>query len=212
MNMQSEDVLKTRATLLKKIKDWRDKTSWQEFFDTYWPLIYAAARRAGLADDECQDVVQETMVQIARRMPDFTYDPAVGSFRGWLRNQTRWCIVKQFRKRGRLAARGARTHTEQTPADLPDPATLISDHYWDKEWEKNLLEAAIARAKVKVDPLHYQIYDLYVNQECPAEKVAKIFGVKIAQLYLIKHRLSNIITQEGQRLEKLFRGRTTATH
>src|SRR5882762_11440295 len=76
--------IQTRASLLHRLKNWQDEASWQEFFDTYWRLIYGVARQAGMTDVEAQDVVQETMVSVAKHMPTFKYDPAIGSFKAWL--------------------------------------------------------------------------------------------------------------------------------
>src|ERR1700722_16331892 len=94
----------TRTTLLQRLKNWEDQSSWQEFFDVYWKLIYSAALNAGLNEAEAQDVVQETMISVAKHMPTFQYDRALGSFKAWLLNLTRWRITDQLRKRGRLAA------------------------------------------------------------------------------------------------------------
>ena len=74
------DLLPTRRSLLGRLKHWRDDRSWQEFFDRYWRLIYSVARKAGLSSHEAEEVVQETMVSVAKRMKDFHYDPARGSF------------------------------------------------------------------------------------------------------------------------------------
>ena len=49
--MKDEDeLIPTRASLLSRLKDWQDKTSWKVFFDTYWILIYNAAIKAGLSE------------------------------------------------------------------------------------------------------------------------------------------------------------------
>ena len=37
------ELIPTRASLLDRLKDWQDETSWKVFFDTYWKLIYNAA-------------------------------------------------------------------------------------------------------------------------------------------------------------------------
>jgi RNA polymerase sigma factor (sigma-70 family) len=198
--------MQTRASLLNRLKDWQDQASWQDFFDTYWKLIYSAARSAGLADAEAQDVVQETMLCVSKRMPRFQYDPSIGKFRSWLRIQTRWCIINQFRKRGPQADRKSDSDSlddPHCPAErFPDAVSDLNDIDWDAEWKKHLLESAIARVKRRLDPLHYQVYDFYVNQEWPAEKVAARFAVKIEQVYVIKNRVTKLITDEGQRLEQ----------
>src|SRR5881296_865959 len=103
MSHQKDELIPTRASLLNRLKDWQDQSSWQEFFDTYWKLIYGVARKAGLTDVEAQDVVQETMASVAKHIPTFKYDPAIGSFKAWLLTKTRWCIIDQLRKRGPFA-------------------------------------------------------------------------------------------------------------
>ena len=97
--------LPTRATLIQRLKDWQDQASWQDFFDTYWKLIYRVAIKGGVSELEAQDVVQDTMIAVAKQMPGFKYDPRIGSFKAWLLNITRWRIVDVRRKRESLAVR-----------------------------------------------------------------------------------------------------------
>src|SRR3989449_4619891 len=107
--MKDEDeLIPTRASLLSRLKDWQDETSWKVFFDTYWRLIYNAAIKAGLIDAEAQDVVQETVIAVARNMPGFTYEAGRDSFKSWLLQVTRWKIADQFRKRAPVPAEETR--------------------------------------------------------------------------------------------------------
>jgi RNA polymerase sigma-70 factor (ECF subfamily) len=201
-----DEVHRTRATLLERLKNWEDQSSWQQFFDTYWGLIYGVARQAGLSDAEAQDVVQETMSGVAKHMPSFQYNPALGSFKTWLLNMTRWRIIDQRRKRAPVGERETSASTGGTATAsldrLVDPATLALDVMWDAEWEKNLFNAAIARVKQKIDPEKFQIFDFYVKKEWAAEKVAATFGASIDQVYLIKHRVTEMLKEEVKRLEK----------
>jgi len=75
MTPTSPEIIPTRQSLLNRLKDRDDSSSWKDFFDTYWFLIYGVARKAGLTDSEAQDVVQETIISVARKIPEFTYDP-----------------------------------------------------------------------------------------------------------------------------------------
>src|SRR3954465_4453329 len=97
--MKTGSMLATRRSLVEKLADWKDRKHWQEFFDTYWKLIYSAARKAGLTEVEAEEVVQETVITVAKNVGKLCYDPAIGSFKGWLLNITRWRIADQFRKR-----------------------------------------------------------------------------------------------------------------
>src|SRR5262249_184542 len=97
--MKQANMLATRRSLVERLADWRDQLRWQEFFDTYSKLIYSAARQSGLTDNEAQEVVQETIITVAKSIDKLKYDPAIGSFKGWLLQITRWRIADQFRKR-----------------------------------------------------------------------------------------------------------------
>jgi DNA-directed RNA polymerase specialized sigma24 family protein len=101
MTEDPDKFIPTRESLLSRLKDWDDQESWRRFFDTYWRLIYRAALKAGLIETEAQDVVQETLISVAQKMPGFKYEPAIDSFKGWLFYQTRLRIADQFRKRKR---------------------------------------------------------------------------------------------------------------
>ena len=107
MRAPVDELLPTRQSLLSRLRDWDDQESWREFFETYWRLIYSVARKSGLTDDEAQDVVQETVITVAKNIGK--YDPREGSFKSWLLHTTRWRIADQFRRwTGRQAAHRAR--------------------------------------------------------------------------------------------------------
>ncbi len=78
--MNKDDFIPTRLSLLNRLKNWEDQRSWQDFFNTYWKFIYGVAIKAGLTDAEAQDVVQETVVTVAKKIKDFQLDAKRGSF------------------------------------------------------------------------------------------------------------------------------------
>jgi RNA polymerase sigma-70 factor (ECF subfamily) len=204
MKHTNDELAPTRASLIHRLKDWQDESSWRDFFNVYWKLIYGIARKAGLTDAEAQDVVQETLVSVAKHMPSFKYDPGIGSFRAWLLNMTRWRIIGQFRKRQPVAEhrrQGDSTARTDTIEAIPDPVAGL-DAAWQAEWETNLMNAAMNNLRRRIDPQRLQIFDFYVNKEWPPEKVAERFGVSTDLVYQIKHRITDAIRAEVSRLEK----------
>ncbi len=201
-----DELIPTRASLIQRLKNWEDQASWQEFFETYCRLIFGVAVKRGLTKSEAQEVVQETMISVAKHMPAFKYDPAIGSFKTWLLNMTRWRIADQVRKRLPLAAiqeaGDGILHEDYEPAGAGSEVSPELEKIWDAEWEKNLLEVAVGKARRKLDPHQYQIFDFYVNKAWPAEKVAKTLGISTNQVYLAKHRVTELIMQEVERLKK----------
>ena len=99
MNPPSDDSLKTRASLVARLRDWEDADSWRDFSKTYERLILGVARKAGLTEAECLDVQQEVLLSVAKSIATFDPSREVGSFKAWLLNLTRWRIADQLRKR-----------------------------------------------------------------------------------------------------------------
>ncbi len=205
MTLLVEDPIPTRYTLLSRLEDRGDQDSWKDFFDTYWRLIYSVAVKSGLTEAEAQDVVQETIISVARDIHKFERDRALGSFKGWLRTIIRWRIADQLRKRTRASWGDA----PQTGADLlrpdveeiPDPAGEAAESVWEEEWQANLLKAAMETIKSRVKEEHYQIFDLYVIKQWPVRNVARALRVNVGLVYLVKYRISALLKKEIRRLE-----------
>ena len=205
MDYGSDDSIPTRHSLLSRLKHWDDQESWRDFFDTYWKLIYGVAIKSGMSDVEAQEVVQETVIAVAKKIPEFKTDPAFGSFKAWLLHLTRWRIADQFRKRQRQGRahqhRSDKTSTTSTIGKIQDPAGFELESIWDEEWEKNLIDAALERVKRQVNAKQYQIFYLYMIKKLSVRSVAKSLGVNIGQVYLAKHRVGGLVKKEIKNLE-----------
>jgi RNA polymerase sigma-70 factor (ECF subfamily) len=202
---RTDDAVATRRSLLTCLKDWDDQESWKQFFDTYWKLIYSVAVKARLSHAEAEDVVQETVISVARKMHDFKYDPARGSFRSWLKQLTHWRIVDQLRKRQPQSESPRRPEddSERTPTveRVPDPASLDLDGLWEGEWRKNLMDVALRRVKRRVNAKDYQLFDLYAVKHWPVAEIAETLGVSSDQVYQAKSRITALLKKEIERLE-----------
>ena len=196
---------KTRKSLIARLDNWEDQRTWDEFYKTYWKLIYSVGLKAGLRSDEAFDVVQETILSIAKQSQKNMYDPEKGSFKSWLMNMTRWRINDQFRKRKKDTAMNIAEWDDEGEKTsvidkMEDPNTGTLERLWDIEWKKNLADAALEKVKEQVSPKQYQIFDCYVIREWDAGKVQEQLGVSMSQVYLAKHRVGKILKKELAKL------------
>jgi RNA polymerase sigma-70 factor (ECF subfamily) len=196
---------KTRKSLIARLDNWEDQKTWDEFYQTYWRLIYSVAIKAGLRPEEAFDCVQETILSIAKQSKKKLYDPEQGSFKTWLMNMTRWRINDQFRKRKKdTAMTGGDWDDDRKTAVIDrveDPNGDVLSRLWDVEWKKNVADAALARVKAQVSPKQYQIFDFYVIRQWDAQKVQEKLNVSMAQVYLAKHRVGAVLKKELAKLE-----------
>ncbi len=198
---------KTRKSLIARLDNWEDQRTWDEFYKTYWRLIYSVALKSGLRSEEAFDAVQETILSIAKQSKKNLYDPNQGSFKTWLMNMTRWRINDQFRKRKKDTAMATGEWDDERKTAvidrLEDPNGDLLERMWDVEWKQNLADAALARTKSLVSPKQYQIFDYYVVKQWDADKVQQHLGVSMAQVYLAKHRVGAVLKKELEKLRKL---------
>lgn len=205
----TDTILPTRQSLLSRLRDVRDQEGWREFFELYWRLIYNVARRAGLADAEAQDVVQNTFIYLSRKLPAFRYDPARGSFKSWLRVVTR-SRIGAFR---RSAAAGLSRRREAMVAEdgaephdvldtIPDPGGDALDEIWQREWENNLVQSAMRRIRARVGARQLLIFRMAVLGEHSLTQVARKLQVSLPQVYLARHRVGRMFKAEVARVRQ----------
>lgn len=202
MKNNEETWLPTRRTLISRLKNWDDQKSWREFFNLYWRLIYHVARQAGLTDAEAQDVVQETIITVAKQMPEFRYDRTKGSFKSWLRKTARWRIWDQLRRRQReqRVVESTNDSDAEAVASLPIEQEETFEALWEQEWKHNLLAVAVERVKARVEPKTFQAFDLCTNKEWPAARVARSLNLLRPQVYYLNKKVTRLIEQEANRI------------
>jgi RNA polymerase sigma factor (sigma-70 family) len=188
---------------LSRLRDWNDQPSWQDFFNTYWKLIYNTGRSAGLSEAEAEEVAQETLIYVSKSIRTFRYDAKEGSFKGWLRHTTAWRIRDRLRSEGRHQAESL--HMGESWAEAAVLADAGEDpiaRNWDLAWDRNLAEAALDRVKKRVAPKQFQIFDLAVVKQWPTQRIAKALRVNAGYVYLVKHRIAARLRSEVRKLRR----------
>jgi RNA polymerase sigma-70 factor (ECF subfamily) len=205
-NMQTDpdaSALRTRSSLLLRLKNWDDEKSWQEFDGMYRKLVYGYSRRSGLSHEEAEEVTNDVFVRVAKTIQDFESNPEKGSFRGWLMNLARWRVGDKFRSRPKDA---------QAPhRDVPDDGTSTieriqdphcEDELWDKEWQERLLDTAFERIAKRAQAKHVQVFELHFRQHWSVLKISRSLGTNPASVYLINHRLTKQLAAEVAKLRE----------
>jgi RNA polymerase sigma-70 factor (ECF subfamily) len=196
--------LKTRQSLIERIRDPADRQSWRDFFDRYWKLIYGLAIKSGLSEQEAEEVVQETMVTISKNLDGYQYQPQKCSFKSWIFKMAKWRIIDQLRKRSpAFVTRPRPSETDRTATvdQVPDDHEPELEKIWDAEWQQNRMEVALARVKRSVSIKDFQIFDLYVLKSWRVAEVRKLLHVSAAHIYVAKHRVSALLKKELEKLD-----------
>ena len=122
----------TSSSLLERVKA-HDEAAWRQLVGLYGPLVLYWCRSAGVLPADCVDVCQEVFRAVAGSIGDFRRDPALGTFRGWLRTITRSKVASHFRRQNRQpAALGGSDAQEQFFA-IPAADTATTPEASDRE-------------------------------------------------------------------------------
>lgn len=204
--MPEYDSIRTRSSLLGRVRDPDDDPAWRQFAETYRDLILRLARSAGLRPDEAEEVLQEVLVGVCRNIGSYQYDRTQCSFKHWLSQLVRWRIGDQFRKRSPIPPQATPTVTGDLDAARqagPEESVLPElEAVWETEWREHLLARAIERLKRRVRGKQFQAFFLYVVKAMPVREVMRRLQLSRGQVYLAKFRVGPLFREELKRVRQ----------
>jgi RNA polymerase sigma-70 factor (ECF subfamily) len=188
-------LLSTRISLLARLRDPGDVEAWRQFVRLYAPLLYRYGRRHGLQDADAADLTQEVLRAVSAGVGRLDYDPALGSFRGWL-------FTLAHHKRCDLWAR--RRRQEQGSGDskvlglLEEQPAREGRHLWDQDSRQALFAWAAERVRPTVSATTWQAFWRTAVEGKRGKEVASQLGLSVAAVYLAKSRVMARLKEEAQ--------------
>ena len=181
--------LDTRATLLLRIRDLKDRTAWSEFVALYTPLLYSYAVKAGLQDADAGDVAQEAMCDVVRSIRAFEYEPTKGSFRGWLLTITRNRIRKRLSPRQQRFAGSGDTAVLQLLHDQPQNSEEMIEQAWTQEYQLRLFHWAAERVRSEFREATWQAFWKTTVENNSIDQAASSLGLSAGAVYVARSRV-----------------------
>ncbi len=187
----------THESLLERMQNLYDTEAWDRFYATYRGLILSYARRKGCTDQMAQDVLQETLITLTRKMPTFRYDRMKGRFRGFLLMVVKSRIIDAYRREKKhvdMAFRGGGDGDALTVAG----ENVVNDWEteWDREWEHNLLMQALNRVRDRISRHIYESFRLYVLERKSADHVSAALDIPKDNIYEHRRRVISMLRDE----------------
>jgi RNA polymerase sigma factor (sigma-70 family) len=189
--------LHTRPSLLVRLRDPQDQEAWRTFLDLYAPLIYGFGRKSGLQDADAADLTQIVLQAVSTSIGRLDYEPAKGTFRGWLFGVARNQLGKLRRSQRQPQGAGDTENLQQLAAY---PAPEDAADWWETEYKRQrfLVAAQRVRPQVNEDSWH-AFWQTAVEGRAPSE-VAEELKLKLGALYTAKSRVLALIKKEIQLL------------
>ncbi|MBQ7393280.1 MAG: sigma-70 family RNA polymerase sigma factor [Lentisphaeria bacterium] len=170
----------TKQSLLEAIRS-NSEISWQEFYNTYRPLIVFFAKRENLSLEEIEDLVQTVMVKVFKMQETFRYDKSQGRFRDYLGTVIHNAIVDLYR-----AKRRSLDYAAMEMANVPGIDSF--EKIWCKEWQNHVFEQALIQVQNTVQETTFQAFQLSVLEQRPVQEVADFLQISVQNVYEAKSR------------------------
>jgi RNA polymerase sigma-70 factor (ECF subfamily) len=198
--MDAPSASQTSPTLLGRLRRTpTDEGAWQEFSRRYGGRILLWCRQWHLQEADARDVAQTVLLTLAERLRHFDYDPA-GSFRGWLRTVTRNAWKKLAAGQHRAGAGSGDSGVErllQTVTARDDLAAKLEE-----EFDRELLEQAIVRVRLRVEPHTWDAFRLVALEGHTGAEAAAQLRMKVATVFVAKGRVQKMLREQLDLLER----------
>ena len=190
----------TRMTLLSRLrKDPTNEVAWGEFVEHYGRKVFGWCRKWHLQEADAEDVTQNVLVKLAEKMRDFVYDPS-RSFRGWLKTITHHAWTDFRESRDRAGVGSGDSHMLGLLDSVEAREDLLKQ--LDDEFDRELLEEAMNRVRLRVAPQTWQAFQLTAIDGLSGAEVSNRIGMQVAQVYVAKRRVQKMLEAEVRKLEE----------
>ncbi len=194
MNEERQN-MKTRQTLLLKLRNKFDENSWEEFVNIYKPYIQAVVRNIGVNEADIDDVSQQVMLAAWEQLPKFKYEVSKGRFRSWLTAVTKNTAKNFFRHKYRHVDR-IKEHLASGGANEIDRITSPEvDTIAEKEWEKYITDMAWERIENRFQPQVKQAF-LMIAEGKSVQETADELELNVDTVYVYKYRVQKAFLRE----------------
>lgn len=179
--------METPASLLQRLREPQSQQAWTRFVQLYTPLLYHWARRLDLHEPDAADLVQDVLVLLVRKLPEFTYDHNK-SFRAWLRTVMRNCWRNHCRR--------IELPREAHPPNLDDVAASAEDVLSETEYRQWIVGRALELMQAEFQATTWKAcWECVVGGRAAAEVAAEL-GMSVGAVYVAKSRVLSRLRQE----------------
>lgn len=179
----------TSVSLLERLRQPEAAEAWQRFVRLYTPLLYYWARGAGLPTDDAADLVQDVLVVLVQKLPEFAYDPSQ-SFRGWLRT----IALNKWRERCRRFTARPDKGGDTGLSSVDDGNSAMT--FDEAEYREHLVRQALQIMQSEFEPTTWKAcWEVVVSSRRAAEVAAEL-GVSIDVVYSAKSRVLRRLREE----------------
>lgn len=178
--------METSLTWLGRLVQSPTEADWTQLLGVYGPLLAAWLARAGVPPADRDDLVQEVLLVVVRRVGEFDHR-GPGAFRAWVRGILANHLRKFFRTR------------PATPTidldEVADPRSELGRH-WDREHDEHVVARALRVVEGDFAPATWRAFRRQViDGRAPADVAAEL-GLSLNAVLCAKSRVLKRLREE----------------
>lgn len=186
----------TSLSLLGRLRATPVDSDWVRFMGVYEPLLRGWLRRKEVLGHDSDDLVQNVLAVVVRRMADFEHNGRAGAFRTWMRTITLNCLREYWREKKASPPGVGGSNIQELVAQLEDPNSQLSQ-FWNHEHDRQVMRKLLEDLKSEFELRTWQAFDLFALQARPAAEVAKELGISANAVFIAKSRVLARLRQES---------------
>ncbi len=188
----------TSVSFLNSLQADGNSRSWHDFVELYTPLIRIWLATQNVREQERDDVAQEVMSVVLRRLPEFQRQ-RTGSFRNWLKTITVFCWRNYRRKNLKRHAATGGSEFGEVLQQLEDPVSQMS-RTWDDQHDQYVLQRLLEKIRPGVRETTWAAFSaVTIDGKSPDEAAAEL-GMTANAVYVAKSRVLAQLRQVSEGL------------
>lgn len=186
----------TSQSLLGRIRSGPDGIAWQRWHSLYEPLIHGWLSRYRLIVADRDDITQNVLAVVVRRLPEFEHNGRVGAFRHWLKSITIFCLRDYWKsQQAHPRAKSAMAILDNWADDRSELSQI-----WDLEHDRHIMRKLLALLRDEFSAETWAAFQGVVIDAEPAAVVAARLKISPNAVYIAKSRVLSRLRHEAAEL------------
>lgn len=180
----------TRQTLIQKICNQYDDKAWDDFVGLYKGYIYVVIRKMSIPHDQVADLLQEILLKVWSKLPEFKYEPNKTKFRTWLNRITKNHVLNYLRNEN-----SRKNKHDEAEHVLPSISENEIEEIMTLEWRNFLANIAMERVKKSFSGQAIEVFERSLRGE-KIDSIAAALELEESSAYKLRSRVKDCLKRE----------------
>lgn len=186
----------TSLSLLERLRVQAGPSDWRRFVALYEPLLRSWLRRKEVQVQDADDLVQNVMAVVVRRVGEFEHNGRPGAFRTWLRTITFNCLKEHWRTRKASPTGVGGSDIQTLIAELEDPDSQLS-RLWNEDHDRHVMRKLLEDLQAEFEPRTWLAFEGFALKSKSAAEVAQELGITPNAVFIAKSRVLARLREES---------------